>query len=132
MRPTLSVGRIGHAACSGKCAALMLAALLSSPGPTPVHSGRRAGALCNLFKQEVAAFLSELRTSSRYVTVRENPSLGSAITAVLITVITQRPTSKPSQSPSIVSVNGQLLDSTSKRLLENLIDRLHISSLKDE
>jgi hypothetical protein len=49
----------------------------------------------------------------------------AVLTTVLVFVIEQKLTEKPKD---IVSVNGQVFDSAAKRLLENVIVRLHVSS----
>jgi hypothetical protein len=61
--------------------------------------------------------------------------LGTVLTAVLIFVIEQKLTEKPTEKPTeatIVSVNGQVFDNGAKRLLENVVVRLHVSSFNDE
>jgi hypothetical protein len=68
--------------------------------------------------------------------------IGAVVTAVLVFVIEQKltvQTDKPNQQqtekpqePSIVSVNGQVFDNAAKRLLENVIVRVHISSFNEE
>lgn len=68
--------------------------------------------------------------------------IGAVVTAVLIFVIEQKltvQTDKPNQQqtekpqePSIVSVNGQVFDNAAKRLLENVIVRVHISSFNEQ
>lgn len=58
--------------------------------------------------------------------------VGSVITAVLIFVITQSLTKKTPNSPTIVSVNGRVFDNVAKRLLENVVVSLHISSFNEE
>ena len=55
--------------------------------------------------------------------------IGAVLTTVLVFVIEQKLTEKPKD---IVSVNGQVFDSAAKRLLENVIVRLHVSSFKEE
>lgn len=60
--------------------------------------------------------------------------IGTVLTAVLIFVIEQKltkPTEKPTET-MIVSVSGQVFDNGAKRLLENVIVRLHVSSFNDE
>ena len=60
--------------------------------------------------------------------------IGTVLTAVLIFVIEQKltkPTEKPTET-MIVSVSGQVFDNGAKRLLENVIVRLHVSSLNEE
>ena len=69
--------------------------------------------------------------------------IGAVVTAVLIFVIEQKltvqtgkpnqqQTEQPQEQPSIVSVNGQVFDNAAKRLLENVIVRVHISSFNEE
>jgi len=62
--------------------------------------------------------------------------IGTVLTAVLIFLIEQKLTEKkPTERPTettIVSVNGQVFDNGAKRLLENVIVRLHVSSFNDE
>jgi len=62
--------------------------------------------------------------------------IGTVLTAVLIFVIEQKLTEKkPPEGPTettIVSINGQVFDNGAKRLLENVIVRLHVSSFNDE
>ena len=55
--------------------------------------------------------------------------IGAVLAAVLIFVIERKLTPR---EPLIVSVNGQVFDSAAKRLLENVIVRLHVSSFNDE
>jgi hypothetical protein len=60
--------------------------------------------------------------------------IGTVLAAVLIFVIEQKLTVQPPQpkQPTIVSVNGQVFDGGAKRLLENAVVRLHVSSFNGE
>jgi hypothetical protein len=57
--------------------------------------------------------------------------VGAVLTAVLIFVITQKLNEKPKER-AIVSVNGQVFDRVARRLLENVVIRLRISSFNEE
>jgi len=57
--------------------------------------------------------------------------IGAVLTTVLAFYIEQKITDK-SKETTIVSINGQVFDNGAKRLLENVIVRLHVSSFNDE
>jgi hypothetical protein len=57
--------------------------------------------------------------------------IGSVITAVLIFVITHQLVDRPKER-TIVSVNGQVFDNAARRLLENVVVHLHVTSFNEE